>query len=59
MTAQIARRTAPRPGLVLAVLAIGGCAYAGLQSLVVPALPTLQKGQTFVGIRTSSYRPDD
>ena len=43
MTAQIAPRTAPRPGLVLAVLAIGGCAYAGLQSLVVPALPTLQK----------------
>ncbi len=43
MTAQIAPRTAARPGLVLAVLAIGGCAYAGLQSLVVPALPTLQK----------------
>ena len=43
MTAQIAPRTAPRPGLVLAVLALGGSAYAMLQSLVVPALPTLQK----------------
>jgi EmrB/QacA subfamily drug resistance transporter len=43
MTAQIAPRTAPRPGLVLAVLAIGGSAYAMLQSLVVPALPSLQK----------------
>ena len=32
-----------RPGVVLAVLAVGGGAYALLQSLVVPALPTLQK----------------
>ncbi len=31
-----------RPGLLLAVLALGGIAYAMLQSLVVPALPTLQ-----------------
>ena len=33
---------ASRPGLLLAVLALGGMAYAMLQSLVVPALPTLQ-----------------
>ena len=31
-----------RPGLVLGVLALGGSAYALLQSLVVPALPVLQ-----------------
>ena len=31
-----------RPGPLLAVLALGGIAYAMLQSLVVPALPTLQ-----------------
>ena len=43
MEAQVAAGTAPRPGLVLAVLAVGGSAYAMLQSLVVPALPTLQK----------------
>lgn len=43
MDAQAAPGTAPRPGLVLAVLAVGGSAYAALQSLVVPALPTLQK----------------
>ena len=43
MTAQVASGTAPRPGLVLAVLAVGGSAYAMLQSLVVPALPTLQE----------------
>jgi EmrB/QacA subfamily drug resistance transporter len=40
------RRAAPstfsRPGLLLAVLALGGGAFAMLQSLVVPALPTLQ-----------------
>ena len=36
-------RPAPRPGLVLAVLAVGGAAFAMLQSLVVPALPTLQQ----------------
>ncbi len=43
---------APRPGLVLAVLAVGGSAYAALQSLVVPALPTLQKdlGTTPTGV---------
>jgi EmrB/QacA subfamily drug resistance transporter len=33
---------ASRPGLLLAVLALAGTAYAMLQSLVVPALPTLQ-----------------
>src|SRR3954453_18207828 len=43
MTAQIDPGTAPRPGLVLAVLAVGGGADAMLQSLVVPALPVLQK----------------
>src|SRR5262249_18103824 len=32
-----------RPGLVLGVLALGGIAYALLQSLVVPALPVLQR----------------
>ena len=31
-----------RPGLILAVLSLGGAAYALLQSLVVPALPVLQ-----------------
>ena len=33
---------AGRHGLVLGVLALGGAAYALLQSLVVPALPVLQ-----------------
>ena len=37
-----AQAASPRPGLVLAVLAVGGSAFAMLQSLVVPALPTLQ-----------------
>jgi len=32
-----------RPGLILGVLSLGGGAYALLQSLVVPALPVLQK----------------
>src|SRR5262249_7426444 len=32
----------PSPGVILAVLAVGGGAYALLQSLVVPALPELQ-----------------
>jgi EmrB/QacA subfamily drug resistance transporter len=32
-----------RPGRLLAVLALGGGAFAMLQSLVVPALPTLQR----------------
>jgi EmrB/QacA subfamily drug resistance transporter len=32
-----------RPRLILAVLALGGAAYALLQSLVVPALPVLQR----------------
>jgi EmrB/QacA subfamily drug resistance transporter len=36
-------RAAPRPGLVLAILAFGGCGYSLLQSLVVPALPALQR----------------
>jgi len=40
--AQAAPPTSSRPGLLLAVLALGGGAYAMLQSLVVPALPTLQ-----------------
>src|SRR5882672_4037837 len=31
------------PGLILGVLALGGGAYALLQSLVVPALPVLQR----------------
>jgi EmrB/QacA subfamily drug resistance transporter len=34
--------TSSRPGLLLAVLALGGGAYAMMQSLVVPALPVLQ-----------------
>ncbi len=34
---------AERPGLILGVLALGGAAYALLQSLVVPALPVLQQ----------------
>jgi EmrB/QacA subfamily drug resistance transporter len=34
--------TTTHPGRLLAVLALGGSAYAMLQSLVVPALPTLQ-----------------
>src|SRR6476619_524124 len=34
---------APRPRVVLAVLALGCASYAMLQSLVVPALPTLQR----------------
>jgi EmrB/QacA subfamily drug resistance transporter len=34
---------APRPGVIFSVLALGGTAYALLQSLVVPALPVLQK----------------
>ena len=37
-----ARDGAARPGLILGVLALGGAAYAMLQSLVVPALPVLQ-----------------
>jgi MFS family permease len=32
-----------RPGAILGVLALGGAAYTLLQSLVVPALPTLQE----------------
>jgi EmrB/QacA subfamily drug resistance transporter len=36
------RPEASRPGLILGVLALGGAAYALLQSLVVPALPVLQ-----------------
>jgi EmrB/QacA subfamily drug resistance transporter len=35
--------TTSRPGVVLTVLALSGCAYALLQSLVVPALPVLQR----------------
>jgi EmrB/QacA subfamily drug resistance transporter len=36
-------RITTHSGRLLAVLALGGCAYAMLQSLVVPALPTLQQ----------------
>ena len=39
----IPRAEASRPGLILGVLALGGAAYALLQSLVVPALPVLQR----------------
>jgi EmrB/QacA subfamily drug resistance transporter len=39
---QAVRTTASHPARILAVLALGGAAYAMLQSLVVPALPTLQ-----------------
>ncbi len=39
-SAETARR---RPGLTLAVLALGGISYALLQSLVAPALPDIQK----------------
>ena len=42
MQRESAHIVAPRPRLVLAVLALGCAAYAMLQSLVVPALPTLQ-----------------
>src|SRR5262249_7542891 len=35
-------QTSSRPRLILGVLALGGAAYALLQSLVVPALPVLQ-----------------
>src|SRR4249919_673889 len=41
--AEQATRISPHPGRLLAVLALGGGAYAMLQSLVVPALPTLQR----------------
>jgi MFS family permease len=33
----------PQPNLILAVLALGGLAYAMLSSSVVPALPTMQR----------------
>ena len=36
------RAANPRPRTVLAVLSLGGIAYALLQSLVVPALPEIQ-----------------
>ena len=36
-------RHAVRPGVILGVLLVAACAYALLQSLVVPALPVLQK----------------
>src|SRR3954451_18564269 len=40
----IARRaTSPSPGIILAVLSLGGIAYALLQSLVLPALPEIQR----------------
>ena len=40
MATETAKRT--HPNLTLAVLALGGLAYAMLSSLVVPALPTMQ-----------------
>src|SRR6202166_1366090 len=40
MTVQVS--PASRPGVILAVLSLGGAAYALLQSLVVPALPVLR-----------------
>src|SRR5256714_7645430 len=36
------RAASPRPRTILAVLSLGGIAYALLQSLVVPALPQIQ-----------------
>src|SRR4051794_1741636 len=36
------RAVSPRPRTILAVLSLGGIAYALLQSLVVPALPEIQ-----------------
>jgi MFS family permease len=41
MTATTSERT--HPNLILAVLALGGLAYAMLSSSVVPALPTMQR----------------
>src|SRR3954467_12281444 len=38
-----ARASSPNPRTVLAVLSLGGISYALLQSLVVPALPEIQK----------------
>jgi EmrB/QacA subfamily drug resistance transporter len=35
--------TSPSPRIILAVLSLGGISYALLQSLVVPALPQIQK----------------
>lgn len=40
---QSASPAAPHPGALLAALSLGGGAYALLQSLVVPALPVLQR----------------
>ena len=37
------RATSPSPRIILAVLSLGGIAYALLQSLVVPALPEIQR----------------
>ena len=42
MEVEAESHVAPRPGLVLAILALGVCAFTMLQSLVVPALPVLQ-----------------
>ena len=52
MTAQAAPHIATRPGRILLVLALGGGAFAMLQSLVVPALPALQQdlGTTPTGV---------
>jgi EmrB/QacA subfamily drug resistance transporter len=43
MEAQADSRRVRRPGPILAVLAVGGSSYAILQSLVLPALPVLQR----------------
>ena len=50
MASETADRT--HPNVTLAVLALGGLAYAMLSSLVVPALPTMQHelGATETGI---------
>ena len=37
------RAVSPSPRTVLAVLSLGGISYALLQSLVVPALPQIQR----------------
>src|SRR5215208_6369438 len=39
----VKRATSPSPRTILAVLSLGGIAYALLQSLVVPALPQIQE----------------
>src|SRR3954463_13775844 len=40
---RLRRATTPNPRTLLAVLSLGGISYALLQSLVVPALPEIQR----------------